>query len=93
MLITQHFRKQNNKLINQPVSNRIISYSFQGIEVYLKVPVIIIIRFPKIICFGPMYIDIYQFQRWAGRSGLHGLPYISRLFFIKSEKLEERDIS
>ena len=61
MRITQHFRKRNNKLI------WVISYSFIGFEVFIKVPAIIIIRFGENNVRWPIYIDIYiyQFLWWA----------------------------
>ena len=41
--------------------NRVISYSLGGFEVFLKVPVIIIIRFGEKYVLGTIYIDIFQF--------------------------------
>ena len=61
--------------------NRVNSYSLRGIEMFLKVPVIIIIRFGENNLLGTIYVDIYQFQRWA--RGLHGSPYVYCLLFIK----------
>ena len=56
---------------------------------FLKVPVIIIIRFGENV-LGTIYIDIYQFQGWAGV--LHGSPYIFCLLFIKTKKVQEHDL-
>ena len=44
----------------------VISYSSRRFEVFLKVPVIIIIRFEKNDVLGTIYIDIYEFWGWAG---------------------------
>ena len=59
------------------------------------VPVIIIIRYGENNVLGQIYIsiniNISQFRGWA--EGAHGLPCISRLLFIRSEKLQEHDLS
>ena len=73
--------------------NSVISYIFGGFEVFLKIPVIIIIDFVKIM-LGPIYI--FQFLRWADgleRWGMQGLTSICCLLFIKTEKLLEHDLS
>ena len=49
---------KSDKLMN-PVGNRVISYSLKGIEVLLKVPVIIIMRSGENNVLGTIYIDIY----------------------------------
>ena len=42
--------------------NRVISYSFMEFEVFLQVPMIIIIRFDENNVLGPIYcIDIFLF--------------------------------
>ena len=53
-MMTHRFRKPNN----EPVGNKVISYSLRGIEVFLKVPVIIIIRFGENNTLGIIYIYI-----------------------------------
>ena len=40
----------------QLMRNRVISYSFRGFEVFLEVPVIIIIRFSENNMLGPIWI-------------------------------------
>ena len=52
------------------------------------VPVLIINKFGENTVFGPIYIDMYKFLWWA-----HGLPYSSRLLFIKTEIIQEYDLS
>ena len=48
---------------------------------FLKVLVIIIVRFGENNVFGPKYIDMYiNF----GGAWSHGFPYIFRLLFIKT---------
>ena len=75
-MISQHFCKRNNKLINQ--SKIVISYSFRGFEVFLKVPVIIINRFGENNVFWPIYLDF-------GDGKMVSLTF-TRLIFIKTEK-------
>ena len=54
---------------------------------------IIIFRFGEGNVFGPIYIDIY-IHFWDGRGDrVRGLPYISRLLFIKAKKTQEHDLS
>ena len=67
------------------MGNRVISYSLRGFEVFLKVPVIIIIRFGENNVLGTIYIDIYKFG--GGRGEVHGPPHIVFLLFIKTEKV------
>ena len=50
---------------------------------FLKLPVIIIIRFGENNVLGPIFIDMSLFRGWV-----HGLLYISRFLFIKTEKLQ-----
>ena len=57
---------------------------------FLKVPVIIILRFGVNNVLGSKYIDIYQFRGLEG--GLHGSPNIFCLLFIKTEKVQELDL-
>ena len=61
----------------------VISYSLMGFEAFLKVPVIIIIRFGENV-FGPIFV----YQHVSILSVFHGLPYISSLLFIKTKKLQ-----
>ena len=68
------------------LSEIVISISLREIEVFLKVPMIIIIRFSENNVLGTIYIEIYQFQRRA--RGEHGSPYIFCLLFIKTEVKE-----
>ena len=51
------------------MGNRVISYSLRGFEVFLKVPVIIIIEFCENNVLGTIYIDIYQFGGWEWGGG------------------------
>ena len=65
--------------------------SFRGFEVFLKVPVIIIMRFSENNVLGTIYINIYQF--WGVCGGwLHGSHFIYCLLFIKTEKVQEHDL-
>ena len=47
------------------MGNRVISNSLRGFEEFLKVPMIIIIRFGENYVLGTIYIDIHQFLGWA----------------------------
>ena len=58
----------------------------RGFKVFLKVPVIIIIRFGENV-LETIYINIYQF--WGGGVYIVHLTFIC-LLFIKTEKLQER---
>ena len=60
-------------------------------EVFLKVPVIIIIRASENSVLGLIYINVYQFWRWVG--GAHGLSYSNCLLLIKIKKLNEHNLS
>ena len=64
--MTQDFCKLNgciipdhDKYADKPVGNRVISYSLRVIELFLKVPVIIIIRFGENNVLGTIYIVIH----------------------------------
>ena len=67
------------------MGNRVISYSLREIEVFLKVPVIIIIRFGENNVLGTIYIDIYQFLEWAEEE--HGPPHIFLFIIHKNGKI------
>ena len=54
--MTRCFCKLNNKLIN--LWEIVISYSLKRIVVFLKVPMLIIIRFGENNVFGATYIDL-----------------------------------
>ena len=58
------------------MENRDISYSLRGFEVFLKIAVIIIIRFGENNLLGTIYIDIYQFWGWAGGYMIHFIFFI-----------------
>ena len=72
------------------MKNRVISYSFGGFEVFLKLPVIIIVSVCETNVLALLYFDIYQFRESAG--WVNGLSYISHLLLIKTEKLLDRDV-
>ena len=55
-------------------------------EVFLKVPVIIIMRFGKYNVLCPKYIDIYEFQWGYGRD-VYGPPYIFLLLKKKYKSM------
>ena len=55
---------------------------------FLKVPVIIILRFGENNVLGPKYIDIYQFRGLA-EGEVHGSVL---LLFIKTDKVQEHDL-
>ena len=59
-------------------------------EVFLKVPVIIIMRFIENNVLGPKYIYIYKF--WGVRRGRTYSMDIFCLLFKKTEKVQEHDI-
>ena len=61
-----------------------------GLEVFLKVPVMIIIRFGENNVFCPKYIDIYEF--WVVWGGCTYSPDIFCLLFKKMEKVQEHDL-
>ena len=61
------------------MGDRVISYSLRGFEVFLKVPVIIIIRFAEINVLGTIYIDIYL--HFGTGWGIHGLPDICIVYY------------
>ena len=63
---------------------------FHIVEVFLKVPVIIII-FDENYVLGPNILIYINFGGERG-GGLHGPPYIFSLLFIKSEKVKEHDL-
>ena len=67
--MTQRFRKQNK------LRNGVSSYSLSGFDVFLKVPVIIIIRSNENNVLELIYIN---FGGWFG-GDVHGASYISRL--------------
>ena len=60
IMMTQYFHKPNNKLMN--LWEMVISYSLREIAVFLKVHVIIIIKFCENNVLGTIHIDIYKFQ-------------------------------
>ena len=66
------------------MGNRVISYSLRGFEVFLRVPVIIIIRFGEKNALGTIYIDIYKF-RWGGE--VYCPPHIVLFIIHKNGKL------
>ena len=47
----------------------VISYSLRGFEVFLKEPVIIIMRFGENNVLGTIYIYIYHFRRGGSQGG------------------------
>ena len=53
------------------MGNRVISYSLRGIEMFLKVPVIIIIKFGENNVLGTIYINFR-----GERTGLNSSPHI-----------------
>ena len=58
---------------------------------FLKVPVMIVLRFGENNVVGPKYINIYEF--WGGFEGdVHISPYIFCLLFKKTEKVQEHDL-
>ena len=67
------------------MGNRVISYSLRGFEVFLKVPVIIIIRFGENV-LGTIYIDIYQFGG-GGAGEVHCPPHIVLFIIHKNRKM------
>ena len=59
--------------------------------VFLKVLVIIIVRFGENNVLGPKYINIYKFWRFVG-GVIHYMVHITFfLLFIKTEKVQEHD--
>ena len=62
--------------------NRVISYSLRGFEVFLKVSVIIIIRFGKNNVLGTIYINF-----GGGRRGEYGSPFIFLFIIHKNVKI------
>ena len=60
--------------------NNVISYSLKGFDVFLKVPVIIIIRFGEKV-FGTIYIN------FGGGWVVHRSPYISWFIIHKNGKI------
>ena len=79
----------NSLTLFTPCVNRAISCSLRGFEVFLRVPVIIIIRLGKNNALGTIYIDIFQFWGRAGGHMVH-LTFFC-LLFMKTEKLQEHD--
>ena len=73
------------------MGNRVISYSLKGIEVFLKLPVIIIMKFGENNVLGRIHINIHISVGFD--SGLHGSAYIFCLLFINTEKVQEHDLS
>ena len=73
------------------MGNRVISNSLRGFEMFLKVPVIIIIRFGENNVLGTIYISIYiNFGGGRGKYMVHLTLFC--LLFIKTEKLKEHDL-
>ena len=64
---------------------------FHIVWVFLKVLVIIIMRFGENNVFGPKYIDIYQFLELVG-GGCYMVTLHFCLLFIKTEKVQEQPI-
>ena len=63
---------------------------FHTVGVFLKVPMIIIMRFCENNVLGPKYIDIYKF--WGFIGGLDSPPYVFIIIIIhKTGKVEEHD--
>ena len=64
--------------------NSVISLSLRGFEVFLKVPVIIIMRFGGNNVFGTIHINFEGFADYmvSKLHGSHGSPYIICLLFI-----------
>ena len=60
----------------------VISHSLRKFDVFLKVPIIIKIRFCKNNVLGPIYINFMGRQRRK-----HGSPYISHLLFINNNNI------
>ena len=82
-MVTQLFHKYHYKLFNLRELGLFRGIS-GGFEVFLKVPVIIIIRFDKIMCLGQyVYIFIDFGDGWRGK---HGFPFIFNFLFIKMKK-------
>ena len=67
MMMTHRFRKYHNKQIN--LREIWLFYSIREFKMFLKVPMIIIIRFGENNVFGQIYIDIHQFREWAAGGG------------------------
>ena len=75
------------------MGNRVISYNFSGFEVFLKLPVIFLIRFCENAVVWKICKDKYQYISIPGvGGGMHGLLHISRLLFIKTETLQEHNL-
>ena len=67
----------------------VISYNLGEFEVFLKITVIIIIRFGENNVLVTIYIDIYKLHRWAGR---YIVPFtFICVLFIKTKKRHEHD--
>ena len=64
--------------------NRVISYNFRGFGMFLKVPVIIIIRVIENNVLGLIYIDIYKFRGWTGVAHPAFPPIVLRYNWMKS---------
>ena len=69
------------------MGNRVISYSLRGIEAFLHVPMIIIIKFGETNVLGTIYINT-EFQGWAGGWYMVHLTLFC-LLFIKNKKIQE----
>ena len=59
---------------------------------FLKVPVIIILRFGENIVLGTIHIDIQYVNFGGGQGGYMVHPTFLSLLFIKTEKLQEHDM-
>ena len=70
------------------MGNRVISYSLRGFGVFLKVPLIIIIRFGENKVLGTIYIDIYKFRWWTGEGQVQG-PSCSGFIIYKKGKIKK----
>ena len=65
--------------------NRVIAYSLREIEVFLKVPVMITIRFGENNVLEKIYIDIYiymNFGDWQGGWEARRKRFIQHFYFI-----------
>ena len=66
------------------MGNRVISYSLRGFEVFLKVPVIMIIRFGENNVLGTIYMN---FGGEGGAGEVHCPPHIVLFIIHKNVKI------
>ena len=89
-MMTQRFRKLDNNLMNLWEIG--LFHIVRRFEVFLKVPMIIIIIVGENNVLGRIYIYIYRFWRWARRGDYMVHLIFFCLLFIKTEKVQEREL-